>query len=108
LTLESFHPKELGNFDKFLRIKANELNTWEHWALAYIVGRGCGDDAFDYFNEDPQLEEFYYLAEQVYESKTSDLMRPVNVKSSKLTGRKWDEGNLQIDFPAICKLFDDE
>jgi len=131
-TLERFNPKELRNFDKLLKTKANELNTWEHWALAYIVRRGCGDDAFDYFkvwvvskgqkafnsiknieenelasifNEDPQLEEFCYLAEQVYEDKTSDLMQPVKVKSSKLTGTKWDEDKLPSIFPTLCKLF---
>ena len=134
-TLEGFSPKELRNFDKLLKTKANELNTWEHWALAYIVRRGCGDDAFDYFkawsvskgqkpfrsikninendlvsifNEDPQFEEFYYLAEEVYEDKTSDLMPPVKVKSSKLTGKKWSEDSLLKTFPSLCKLFDYE
>ena len=131
-TLKGFTPKEIRNFDKFLKTKATELNTWEHWALAYIVRRGCGDDAFDYFkvwavskgqkafnsiktideneivsifNEDPQLEEFGYLAEQVYEDKTSDLMQPVKIKSRKLTGKKWSEDNLQKTFPTLCKLF---
>lgn len=133
--LERFNPQEMRRFDKFLNIKVNELNTWEHWALAYIVRRGCGDDAFDYFkvwvvskgqkafnaiqsidknklvsifNEDPQLEEFYYLAEQVYEEKTSDLMKPIKVKSSKLTGIKWEEIHVKETFPALCKLFDYE
>lgn len=132
-TLEGFNPKELRNFDKILKTKANELNTWEHWALAYIVRRGCGDDAFDYFkvwavskgqktfnsiknieenklvsifNEDPQLEEFDYLAEQIYEDKTSNFMQPAKIKSSKLTGKKWDEDKLQETFPTLCKMFD--
>ena len=131
--LEGFNPKELRNFDKLLKTKANDLNTREHWALAYIVRRGCGDDEFDsfkawavskgktafesiknikeseltsIFDEDPQLEELYYLAEQVYEDKTSDLMQPVKVKASKLTGKKWDEDNLEAQFPSLCKLFD--
>lgn len=131
-TLEGFNPKELRNFDKLLKTIANELNTWEHWALAYIIRRGCGDDEFDYFkswsvskgqkafnsiknidekelvsifNEDPQLEEFYYLAEQVYEDKTFDLMPPVKVKASKLTGKRWDEDKLCQTFPRLCKLF---
>jgi hypothetical protein len=131
-TLEGFNPKELRNFDKLLKTKANELNTWEHWALAYIVRRGCGDDAFDYFkvwavskgqkafnsikniqenelrsifNEDPQLEELDFLAEQIYEDKTSDLMQPVKIKSSKLKGKKWDEDKLQETFPTLCKMF---
>lgn len=130
--LESFNPKELRSFDKILKTKTNELNTWEHWALAYIVRRGCGDDEFDYFkawsvskgklafevikdiketelisifDEDPQLEEFYYLAEQVYEDKTSDLLQPAKVKASKLTGKRWDEDKLPQTFPTLCKLF---
>jgi hypothetical protein len=130
--LEAFNPKELRNFDKILYTKSNELNTWEHWGLAYIVRGGCGDDEFDYFkvwavskgrnafqairelnesqlfpifDEDPQLEEFHYLAEQVYEEKTSDLMPPVKVKSSKLTGKRWDEDKLTQTFPTLCKLF---
>ncbi len=134
-TLETFHPKELRKFDKLLITKANELNTWEHWALAYIIRGGCGDDEFDYFkvwcvskgqtafeaiknldenqllqifDEDPQLEELYYLAEQVYETKTSDLMQPVKVKSSKLTGKQWDEDKLPQNFPTLCKLFNYE
>ena len=133
--LETFHPKELRNFDKLLITKSNELNTWEHWALAYIVRGGCGDDEFDYFrvwavskgkiafeaikkidenqllqifDEDPQLEELYYLAEQVYEIKTSDLMPPIRVKESKLTGKKWDENKLSETFPTLCKLFNYE
>lgn len=130
--LEEFCPKELRNFDKLLTTKSNELNTWEHWALAFIVRRGCGDDEFDYFrvwavskgkgafeaikeidenqlltifDEDPQLEELYYLAEQVYEDKTSDLMPPVRVKASKLNGKRWDEDKISQTFPTLCKLF---
>jgi hypothetical protein len=132
LILEEFYPKELRNFDKLLITKSNEINTWEHWALAFIVRRGCGDDEFDYFrvwavskgkdafeaikeidenqlltifDEDPQLEELYYLAEQVYEDKTSDLMPPVRVKASKLTGKRWDEDKISQTFPTLCKLF---
>ncbi|UPQ79337.1 DUF4240 domain-containing protein [Flavobacterium azooxidireducens] len=131
-TLEAFNPKEMRNFDKLLNTKVNELNTWEHWALAYIVRRGCGDDEFDYFkvwavskgkdafesikeidenqlftifDEDPQLEELYYLAEQVYEDKTTDLMAPVRVKVSELTGKRWDEDKIYQTFPKLCKLF---
>jgi hypothetical protein len=133
LSLETFYPKELRNFDKILLSKMNELNTWEHWALAYIVRRGCGDDAFEDFKgfvvskgrkafdavknfneaelvsifdeENPQLEEILYLAEVIYESKTSDFMPPVRIKSSKLTGKKWEEDKLVEAFPSLCKLF---
>ena len=130
--LESFRVSELRNFQKIFYIKINELNTWEHWALAYIVRSGCGDDEFDYFkawavskgkesfeaikdlaedklvsifDEDPQLEQFYYLTSEIYELKTGEFMPPVRVKSSKLTGKKWDEDKLTEAFPSLCKLF---
>jgi Protein of unknown function (DUF4240) len=132
-SLERFHPNELRNFQKILFTKINELNTWEHWALAYIVRNGCGDDAFDYFkagvvskgqkafdaiksldedklvsifDEAPQLEQLYYLAEEIYESKTSGFMPPLKVKPSKLTGKRWNEDKLAETFPSLSKLFD--
>ena len=131
-SLERFHPKEIRKFDNILLTKINELNTWELWALAYIVRGGCGDDAFDYFkawvvskgrkafeiiksleedklvsvfDEDPQLEELYYLAGEVYETKTSEFMPPVRVKTSKLTGKRWKEDKLAEMFPSLYKLF---
>jgi hypothetical protein len=131
-TLESFQPKEMRSFDKILLTKISELNTWEMWALVYIVRKGCGDDGFDYFkawavstgkenfeaiknldegrlldlfDEDPQLEEMYYVAQEVYEDKTSDLMKPVRIKASKITGKKWEEDNLPETYPTLCKLF---
>ena len=132
-SLEKFNPNELRNFQRILSSKIKELNTWEYWALAYIVRRGCGDDAFDYFkawvvskgqkafdaiksldenklvsifDEDPQLEDFNYLAEEIYESKTLQFMPPVKVKSGKLTGKRWNEDKLVEMFPSLCKLFD--
>lgn len=132
LVLETFHPKELRKFDKLLIINSNALNTYEHWALAYIVRGGCGDDEFDYFriwavskgqkaflaiktldenqlkqifNEDPQLEELYYLVEQVYESKTYGYMPSINVKANKLIGTPWAEEELLQTYPTLCKIF---
>jgi len=131
-TLETFKPIELRNFQKLLLTKQQELNSWEHWALAYIVRRGCGDDEFDYFkiwavskgqnifraikqinttllkdifNEDPQLEGLLYLAEAVYEDKTGEIMKEVKVKRSKLKGKKWKEENVANDFPILCNIF---
>jgi len=132
LALETFKPDELRKFQKLLLTKQQELNSWEHWALAYIVRRGCGDDEFDYFkvwavskgqkdfeaikqfdttrlkeifNEDPQLEDFLNLAEAVYEEKTGEIMKEVKVNQSKLTGKKWNEENITKVFPNFCNLF---
>jgi hypothetical protein len=57
------------------------------------------------FDEDPQLEELYYMAQEIYESKTFDCMPPVKVKSSMLTGKKWKEDTLAATFPSLWKLF---
>jgi hypothetical protein len=100
--------------------------------LAYIVRGGCGDDEFDYFkawiiskgekvfrdiidlsnteivnlfDEDPQLETFLSLAEDVFENKTGDIMKPVRVKQQKIKGEEWDEDKLEVQFPELCKLF---
>ena len=131
-TLEAFKPTEIRKFQKLLLSKQQELYTWEHWALAYISRRGCGDDEFDYFrvwavskgksnfeiikridtsrlievfDEDPQLEDLYYLAEGVYESKTNELMKPVKVKHSKLKGKSWREDKLEQDFSVLYGIF---
>lgn len=132
LALEAFKPTEIRKFQKLLLYKQQELYTWEHWALAYISRKGCGDDEFDYFrvwavskgksyfeiikridtsrllevfDEDPQLEDLFYLVEEVYESKTGELMKPVKVKQSKLKGNSWNEDALEKDFSVLCKLF---
>jgi Protein of unknown function (DUF4240) len=132
-TLEKFEAKQIMNFQKILAEKTNQLNTWEHWALAYIARRGCSDDGFQdfkawavskgeqayniiktfdeerlvsLFDEDPQLEELYYLAEEVYQDKTSSAMSIVSdKKSTELTGQKWNEENLKTLFPSLCQLF---
>ncbi|VBB47970.1 hypothetical protein TRIP_D430022 [uncultured Paludibacter sp.] len=131
--LEEFKPTEIRRFEKIFQTKFQELNHWDLWALAYIVRRGCDDDAFDYFkawviskgkdafevikelkvpdlkrffDEDPQFEDILYLAENVYENKTGEIMSPIRVKRQSLIGEKWDEDKLCIKFPKLCELFD--
>lgn len=130
--LEKFRPAEIKKFHKILLSKINELNHWDIWALAYIVRSGCGDDAFDYFkawvisigsesfeiiknlkqpdindlfNEDPQLEELFYLAEEVYEIKTGEFMPLIKMKKQKLKGEKWDENSISDSYPELYKAF---
>lgn len=133
--LEEFKPSEIRKFERIFRTKYEELNFGQLWALAYIARRGCGDDAFDYFkawviskgqnafnsiskiqinelkqyfDEDPQLEEMLYLAENVYEFKTGEFMTPVRVKRNKLKKLNWAEETLETDFPELCKIFEYE
>ena len=130
--LEEFKPTEIRRFERFFLTYYSQLNSWDIWALAYIVRCGCGDDAFDYFkawviskgeevfndikslnihkiekhfNEDPQLEEMLYVSENTYENKTGELMPSIRVKNKKISGKQWDENNLEQEFPEIWKLF---
>lgn len=131
-SLEAFKKTEIKKFEKLTRQKCNELYTWKHWALAYIIRRGCSDDSFDYFrawvvsqgfekfnavkelneseflnifNEPSQLEEFLYIAENAYENVTGDYMPEVRVKAAKLTGEKFQEDKLTEQYPSLCELF---
>lgn len=131
--LEEFKSSEIRKFERIFRTKYEKLNREDLWALAYIVRKGCGDDGFDYFkawviskgqnafnainemrtnevqqyfDEDPQLEEIMYLAENVYESKTGELMPPVKVKKNKMKKLNWTEESLETDFPELCEIFE--
>lgn len=130
--LESFSPKEIRNFQKLLLNNVSELNTWDNWALAYISRRGCGDDEFDYFKfwvvskgqrfynkvlnkefdkianefkDDPQFEEFAYIAEQISEDKTGELMKPIRIERKNISGQKWTESNVENLYPGIAQQF---
>jgi Protein of unknown function (DUF4240) len=37
--LEAFKPNEIKNFDRLLRIKANELNTQRNWRWLILLGK---------------------------------------------------------------------
>lgn len=131
--LGAFNANEIKKFGKYYLQKFNELNTWDNWALAYIVRRGCGDDEFDYFkawviskglnsfnivvnfeiekfkelfeSEDCQFEHFIDLTESVFEEKTSEIMKPIKVKPSKIIGKEWNEKNVEYEYSEIYKMF---
>jgi hypothetical protein len=131
--LLAFKITEIKAFQKLLLTYHNQLNHWNIWALAYVNRRGCGDDCFEYFrfwiiskgkeafeiikdfdinnfnkvfnDEDPQFEEFEYLAEEVYSEKTGKVMKQPSVKVSKIQGREWDEDKICLEFPKLCKIF---
>ena len=48
------------------------------------------------------------MACATFTQKTFDFMTPVKIKVNKLTGKKWEENDLQKKFPTICKLFNYE
>jgi hypothetical protein len=80
----------------------DQLNTWEHWALAYTVRGGCGDDAFDYFKAwavskgQPAFDAIKSLRELEAGRPSSDI--PPNsdlFADDKITTRQ------QVEIPAV-------
>ena len=132
--LSAFKPTEIKRFQKLLLTFYNQLNHWDNWALAYIIRRGCGNDAFDYFRlwvvskgktafeairdfdiskfekifnlEDPQLEELMYVAENIYEENTGEYMKELRVKNQKIKGKSFEEEKICFQYPELCQLFD--
>ncbi len=131
--LEAMGMPEIKKFQKILLEQINELEHWDIWALAYIVRKGCGDDAFDYFkawviskgkeafesikymqiekfnilfeNYDPQFEEFMYVAQEAYENKKNEMMPDIRIKAHKIQGKEWTEDKICESYPELCKMF---
>ena len=131
--LEAMSAPEIKKFQKLLLETTNELEHWDVWALAYIVRGGCGDDGFDYFKawviakgkeafesvkgmqiekfqnlfeEDPQFEEFMYVAQEAYANKKYEEMPLPRVRVKELEGKKWEEESICKSYPELCALFD--
>ena len=96
--------------------------------------RGCGDDGFDYFcawviskgketfnnikdlkldtlksifaQEDPQLEEMFYVANEAYANKKSEEMPMPRIKSQEIQGKKWDEESICESYSKLCEMFE--
>ncbi len=98
--LEALSPESVVSFDAAMREMHRQSNHWDLWGVAYIIGGGCSDDAFEYFRRwllaqgretfertvrDPEslvaiipagdenildAEGFFYVAGDVYEAKT--------------------------------------
>jgi len=131
--LEAMNAPEIKKFQKILLEQINELEHWDIWALAYIIRKGCGDDAFDYFkawviskgkeafenvknmkieklknlfqNNDPQFEEFMYVAQEAYENKKNEMMPDIRIKAQKIQGQEWTEDKICESYPELCKMF---
>jgi len=131
--LEAMSAPEIKKFQKILLEQTNELEHWDVWALAYIVRGGCGDDGFDYFKawviskgkeafesvksmqiekfqylfeEDPQFEEFMYVAQEAYANKKHEEMPMPRVKSQEIQGKKWDEESICESYSKLCEMFE--
>lgn len=131
--LADFSVNQLPAFQGHLERAARALHTWDHWALAYFVRGGCGNDAFDYFKYwcvslgqekyakllrfqiadiselklgMQQLEELAYVAPELYEERTEKTFPHPRLGKLEITGQPWTEDTVRSTYPAWSKLFD--
>lgn len=115
VVLRNLSPRELVEFERhFGRLHA-ESYSWNLWGAAYLMNGGCSDDGFEYFRawliaqgrrvferattnpdslagietSEAELEEFWYLPQQIYREKTGKEMPHESVTRPDL-GEQWD------------------
>ena len=132
-TLTQLSAAEVKEFAEAYRDRLDEAYRWDLWAAAYIINGGCSDDGFAYFCdwlisegkdafggaienpetleslpqlEDVELEEFRYVADEVYESQTGG---PMKLRErpyvSEPAGRPWEEDEVQDVLPRLAKKY---
>ncbi len=109
--------------------------SWRLWGAAYLIQGGCSDDGFEYFRswlisrgravfesaveepdslagflaegEEPELEEFMYVAGEAYEAATGEELEGAHTRYPEL-GAGWDfddAGELAGRYPRLWKRF---
>ena len=115
-------------FDQIIR-----AYRWDLWGAAYVINGGCSDDGFRYFCdflisegkeifesalnnpeslaelddiEDAELEEFGYVAMELYEEKTGSEL-PVRSKGypKDPIGDEWDEDGVEKLYPKLAEKY---
>lgn len=125
--------KEIIEFEKIYQEKMIEAYRWDLWGAAYIISGGCSDDGFHYFcsflisegegifnnaiidpnslsniniEEDAELEEFGYVASEVYEEKTGETIPDNNLDfPADPIGKNWEEKDLDGMFPKLAAKY---
>ncbi len=132
--LEELPEKEIVEFDRIFSELHRSGYRWDLWGAAYIIGEGCGDDAFSDFRaaligmgretydralEDPETlselpskgVEFWQealgsAAARAYKVVTGrDMQRRRHESSDEPIGKRWLEGDLPRLFPRISAKF---
>lgn len=131
--LEQLSPDEIQSFQESYIAQIYEAYTWPLWGAAYVINGGCSDDCFDYFRDwlisegqtvyeaalkDPEtladlprideieLEEFRYVADEVYEAKAGRAMEPTYPPfPGDPAGDPWDEDTVDKLFPKLASMY---
>jgi hypothetical protein len=115
-------------FDQIIR-----AYCWELWGAAYVINGGCPDDGFRCFCdflisegkeifesalnhpdslaelhdiEDAELEEFGYIAMELYEEKTGSEL-PIRSKGypKEQIGDEWNEDGVEKLYPKLAEKY---
>jgi hypothetical protein len=130
--LRQLGPDELIGYEQeFDRLHA-ESYGWALWGAAYLINGGCSDDGFEYFRawliaqgqdhferalanpdslaeiatSEAELEDFWYLAPQVYRERTGKEMPRKHVARPAL-GEPWDfddPGEMRSRYPKLFEI----
>jgi len=124
---------EIQEFSELYRDLIVRAYTWPLWGAAYVISGGCSDDGFDYFRdwlisegkdvylralndpdslselgylEEPELEEFRYIADEVYENKTGKTLELRQRQyPSEPSGAEWEEDAVAEIFPKLASKY---
>jgi hypothetical protein len=131
--LEKLPPDEIQGFQETYIAQIDAAYTWPLWGAAYVMNGGCSDDFFDYFRDwlisegqsvyeaavqnpetlaelqstdEFELEEFRYVADEVYEAKTGHRMKPNYAEyPSDPSGEAWDEDTVDKLYPKLAAKY---
>lgn len=131
--LDELSPEEIQDFQESYIAQVYGAYTWPLWGAAYVMNGGCSDDCFDYFRDwlisegrtvyeaalkDPEtladlprideieLEEFRYVADEVYEAKAGRTMAPTYPAfPGEPAGDSWDEDSVDKLFPKLASIY---
>lgn len=132
--LESMNKTAIKKTDKIFRQLVANLYSWDLWALAYMLFKGCSDDEFEHFraglvmqgkatyslavNGDllelaKQLsmmqtpiatEQSLYIASNAYGKKYGEILPRPNFIQQSITGEEWKEEQLSTRYPEVSRL----
>jgi hypothetical protein len=135
-SLKELPAEEIISFNMIYDEYRFRAYTWDLWGAARVMKGGCSDDGFEYFRAwlisrgreiyeraltdpdsladefDPscemhELESLLYAPFYAYEAKTGEMMPQRDRQFPEITGKRWDESELETRYPRIMAKFDE-
>ncbi len=126
-------PAEILEFDHILSECLAEIDSYDTWALAYIVRDGCTENEYDSFcswivaqgregfelakadlvafarhadfSHDPQLVELMDTAYEAYEEAAGKEPPLLHSALEEMPGEPWSEEDLPTRYPELWRMF---